>query len=423
MKGGDLNMKIVLILLFIFLSPTAQAENSKEFEEEYNLLEFSDKSKKAVIGRYNDVITFSSVLEREDYAIVDIRLRNEKQLIARVNYQDETFDIKFISIKTGELERLSKGDIQYLHLLFSSLGKDFPTIGGYRHTAVDALLSILNLLEGYPPGEFLNILNEVKKKNDEGWESLCDQIGNTRRGIYIIGDTYHIEEEEIGPCASGDCFGRCGPDCGLPPNPLVQRFTQECFNHDLCARATGEWFGPCTEEWSIAAPGFLFATDCNEIRHDWTVRMRGTSCFEGDCEDIDFVRLYHFSQSDTDFSFVGKSDPHPIDGRKSAYQGQALEENRVSGRWRVAGYMGPECGNQPAGYARGTFTGENYCGEMTMSDVGLWGWYSLDTCTLLGDGSFDGTSEATRDAWNVQLEDLEKHEIKRTRKSLVPAIP
>ncbi|HDZ01278.1 MAG TPA: hypothetical protein ENH52_07435 [Nitrospirae bacterium] len=288
------------------------------------------------------------------------------------------------------------------------------------------MLSTLSLLHSYPPNEFFNVSKEAQKKRirPEAWISLCENIGDEITGTYDIVEEEPITESEIvGPCASDDCFGRCGPGCGTPPHPLIQRFAQGCFDHDLCARATGDWFGPCADEWRAAVDDFLFATNCNEITGDWTVDMTGTTCFEGDCADIYSVKVYHFQSSGR--RFRGTSDPSPYDGRASVYQGRLSNENQISGSWRIPTYMESECGYQSAGYATGTYTGQNTCGEMTMSLDGVWPWYyNYPDCTIAGDGSFSGNSRATRDAWDLNL-NLEDYVEKRVNinKGLAPSSP
>src|SRR2546425_12390852 len=87
--------------------------------------------------------------------------------------------------------------------------------------------------------------------------SLCHSIGQTVTGKYTIGETQYSVEAVCGPCSSGGCLGQCGVGCNGPP-----RFTQECFNHDLCVGATGTILRPCLDEFMAAAPGFFFAPYC-----------------------------------------------------------------------------------------------------------------------------------------------------------------
>ena len=46
------------------------------------------------------------------------------------------------------------------------------------------------------------------------------------------------------------------------------------MNHDLCRRATGKNFGPCSDEWKAAADDFLFAPDCGNVTDVWDDNFR-----------------------------------------------------------------------------------------------------------------------------------------------------
>lgn len=368
------------------------------FTDKDELLEFSRESERAIVGRSPDLgVSFSSVLEDEDFVVADIQLRDEKQLVVKFNYTEKSLDMQFISMETGELVELTEEDLSALHTLNVALLQCLqPKMHGRD---VDVLLSTLGLFEGYPPGELLNV-------SEQGWTSLCDKIGEEITGTYTIWIFPITKKKTVGPCASDGCMGRCGAGCGWNPfgNPAyVQRFTQECFNHDLCTRATGNPFGQCMDEWILAAPGYLGAPDCNEIRGDWTVELTGTSCFDGDCGDIDYsVKVYHFSQEDK--AFEGISDPSSTDGRVSKYNGIFQSGKQIKGKWKIPMYLGPECGDMPLGYASGTFKGDTNCGKMTMSLDGQWGWYYVDDCTFAGYGDFWGDATATRDVRDLNLE-------------------
>ena len=140
----DTKALVILICVF-FLGISAHAQELPGRNHESELLEFSQKSEKAIIGQLPDLgVSFSSVLEKEDYVVVDIRLRGKKQLIDHINYANETFHIKFISIETGELVNLTKEDLQTLHVLNSILTQHI--IGPfYKPRGVaDALQSVTN---------------------------------------------------------------------------------------------------------------------------------------------------------------------------------------------------------------------------------------------------------------------------------------
>ena len=117
------------------------------------------------------------------------------------------------------------------------------------------------------------------------YHSICDWIGYQRRVVYDDdqGNGY-LNIVTIGPCGEGyggagsECMGRCGPGCeadGYSPE-YVQRFTDECAEHDQCARVLGQIWGPCADEWRAAAPGFVAAPDCNNLSGQF-VTYTGTS--------------------------------------------------------------------------------------------------------------------------------------------------
>jgi len=122
------------------------------------------------------------------------------------------------------------------------------------------------------------------------YENICDKKGQVVTGFYILskkesktyncnygdpdivvidrqvmpnGDIQCIEQGIVGDINS-DCIGRCGLGCGWDLFP--ERYTQECFNHDLCTRSTGYIFGlgPCKTEFDIAQEGWTCAEECPE---------------------------------------------------------------------------------------------------------------------------------------------------------------
>ncbi|MBI4690688.1 MAG: hypothetical protein HY754_10565 [Nitrospirae bacterium] len=419
-------IEFVVLVCILTLSVIANAQDLQNVTDNADKLYFSAKSEEKIAGAHSDLgVSFSSVLEKDGYGyvMVDIRLKDKKQLIAKINYKDETFDIKFISLENGKLVRLTKEDLHTFQILNYNLLLHFQTFSMSK--VVDALLSTLNLLGDYPPNEFIDISSIDTQSTT--WTSLCKEIGESYTATFTLSDSSlcgkyencSFDEstmtctctETIGPCESGYCYGRCGDKCSSIGDNLlgnyagIQRFTQECFNHDLCARAEGgRGLGEnCRDEFKLAKGGYFHATNCNEITGDWIIEMTGTSCFEGKCEDTySTQKVFHFSSEDykTYARFSGVSDSSSIDNRVSEYEGtigylSTLFPGWVSGSWQIPTYM-TECSNQPDGYASGTFTGQNKCGEMTMNLEGVWGWYNIDKCTHAGDGSFSGTSTATK---------------------------
>jgi hypothetical protein len=109
--------------------------------------------------------------------------------------------------------------------------------------------------------------------------SLCSEIGDEIWGEYIISKD-DIEEgdkcsdkDNRHPYPSGDvlcreyaqiggdtCLGRCGLECKGPQKVYI--YTKECFNHDLCTRATDNKAGPCLDELLSARVGYVAGLRC-----------------------------------------------------------------------------------------------------------------------------------------------------------------
>ncbi|HET9959081.1 MAG TPA: hypothetical protein VFQ61_31540 [Polyangiaceae bacterium] len=79
----------------------------------------------------------------------------------------------------------------------------------------------------------------------------------------------------------GNCFGRCGADCGGS-----SQFTQACLDHDLCV-TFGHWtwnpLSACDDEFIEAAIDYLAEPDCGgqlAIDYDWA-----GSPYDGKCSE------------------------------------------------------------------------------------------------------------------------------------------
>ncbi len=91
----------------------------------------------------------------------------------------------------------------------------------------------------------------------------------------------------VGPaCYVPPATGRCG-SLGGPDFPIgwVQRFTQECLNHDQCCNFTmisPPIFGrDCEDTFITAIPGFFLAPDCGTTAGDWNGGDTGTCVLTG----------------------------------------------------------------------------------------------------------------------------------------------
>lgn len=200
-------------------------------------------------------ISFSSVEEGPDVVAISLHVGN-KTVLARIDHRDQTVRLHAWSDHTGRLVPLTPSDVAAVRALRASLRRD-PS------PASDALLATLEVLSVHPVNEVVSVETTPRER----WTSLCDRIDETISGTFTIGrrggGPAVVQEAVCGPCGFGGCLGRCGTGCGANPNSAPQRFTQECFNHDLCRQATGDNLGRCRDEFRAAVPGFFFAPDCD----------------------------------------------------------------------------------------------------------------------------------------------------------------
>jgi len=374
------------------------------FVSDVSAVEFTVNTREALVGQHHAFgIEVSSRLQGKATVVVEIHV-DGKQIIARIDYARHTVRISSRGLDSGAPIALTAQDLDRVQRLQTSLA-----LGGSR--VAEALVSTLTWLADYPPDVEVALETDTPEASPrQAWTSICDLIGQSITGHYTAGGETVTVQAVVGPCGVDDaneCLGRCGSAC--QPNPgdpaAVQRFTQECFNHDLCTRATGQILSPCREEFVAASPGYFVATDCAAITGDWTVTTTGTTCFNGQCEPIpgELPTVFHFTSQS--LTFTGVSDPDAIDGQVSQFTGTRSDLDQISGSWQFPTYM-DQCGDAFLGYAQGSFTGQNACGQgLTMTLTGSWPWYSVQQCTPIGIGTVEGTTTATKGAPSVQVND------------------
>jgi len=103
--------------------------------------------------------------------------------------------------------------------------------------------------------------NKEDQRPKKGWTMICNLLGQKNMGKYTDGNDQEIAGEGIVGDKTKRCFGRCGAGC-VPYH--LGTYTQECFNHDLCHRTTGENWGICKDEFMIASDGYIHAPRCKQ---------------------------------------------------------------------------------------------------------------------------------------------------------------
>ncbi len=212
-------------------------------------------------------VAFAALLTLSDQVIIDASVGG-KQIHAEIDYKNKTLRIRSLSKANGASVRLSDKDIIAFQKLRVSLVPSVNT----RNRHGDALTSFVNLM-ATAPAVAIDI-----NTSGPAFTPICGKIGGPGIATYTTGlfrQIIHNDNVTVGPvCYIPPALGRCGAAAGPDPNiGLVQRYTQQCLNHDQCCVATMK--SPpvcgidCFGEFIAAANGFFFAPDCGTTAGTW----------------------------------------------------------------------------------------------------------------------------------------------------------
>ena len=372
-------------------------------------------TQEALVGEDSGLgIRFESRLQAKDIVVLELSI-GDKRITAIIDYGQQSLRISSSSSTNAGPIYLSIPDSENLTRLQGALSIH----GGSR--VQEALISLLTWLDVLGPGAPVDFEPAAGVPSQQSFTSICDFIddGQIHDATYTAKKMTFTVGALVGHCSedsptttnplAGACLGRCGPGCktfafdpGADP-AAVQRFTQECLNHDACTRQTGGGpgkiglIGSCFDEFRAATPGYFFAPDCAAISGAYNVTIDATTCLQGQCNPVSgSLPLFNFTSAS--LSFDGVSTPNG-DGKSSEFKGKRQGLNGISGSWSIPIYMSLCSGTPFLGYAQGTFNGTNACGKSLTIDLsGGWPWYLLPPeCVPEGTGTLEGTSLATQE--------------------------
>jgi hypothetical protein len=215
-------------------------------------------------------LSFAATTTSKDRVVIDTYI-GTKQIHAEIDYNLRRLAIRSLSATSGRSVELSAQDvIAFQNLLAASSALDTRS----RHG--EALASFISLMANAPASAI-----DISGSNVQTFTSICNTIHKPAVATYYtLGGAVH-KSVTVGPvCYIAPALGRCGVGGGPDPGiGLVQRFTQECLNHDVCVGAIGTLL--CVPEFNAAAPGFFFAPDCGTTQGTWTDNRSRTFTLSG----------------------------------------------------------------------------------------------------------------------------------------------
>ncbi|MGH6857932.1 MAG: hypothetical protein ACRECP_09940 [Methylocella sp.] len=266
-------MKIRQILrtLYIALSFLAVNIGLGSYVVAASTLELKETSQEISGKDSESGVAFHASRLAGDRVVVDFYF-GMKRIHADIDYAHHIDIIRSVYRANGLPAALSRQDILAFQKLLGSRFSPRPKIQTSDRLR-DALGSLINLIASAPEGYTLNF--PKGRVTNESFKSICPEIGHIGEASFILGKKFYYKTVLVGPiCYKDPALGRCGRGGG--PDFIigwVQRFTQECLNHDECCEVSGKSPPVCGMEcaaaFDAAEDGFLHAPDCGDTGGNW----------------------------------------------------------------------------------------------------------------------------------------------------------
>jgi hypothetical protein len=236
-----------------------------------------------LVGTYasaTESVGFESVAQPNDVFEVTIKLHG-LVLDGTIDVANHTSSLDGYAAANGGDTQLTEADRKVVE----EFGKVIDARFGADAKGVGNVLSrITSMWSQQSPTVTLN--RRVMGEEGRGWTSICGSVGqiynathdcwsyddwnsNSSQYAYVgyaTGSTYYWRngwstssyDHASWPYEYGDCFGRCGADCGGST-----QYTVDCHNHDGCVRnghsIASLW---CDDEFASASDDWAFAPNC-----------------------------------------------------------------------------------------------------------------------------------------------------------------
>ena len=276
-----------LALIFIVISLSSGGVALAESET----LTLSQHNKDEISGHHISGVNFSARLI-DNIAYIEISI-GHKRIEVRHPYmtRNAQLEIESFDNATGHTVMLDSSDNTALRQTLENLLKVHFT----PELLSGDLLSTMNLLHSWP--STLPVSRSLVPKSTTGVivdelavtpaalsESICSDINNDRNGSVLqwnYGYCYLHPDDNcslgpvkydpvlVGPYPFNPlgCRGRCGRGCigDTEPNNNVDRFTQNCLDHDVCVEKFGYIASNCVYMFENCIDDFRYAPSCTPV--------------------------------------------------------------------------------------------------------------------------------------------------------------
>ena len=201
--------------------------------------------------------------------LVSLQLNGKEFLFTygSVNLNEKHLDSLQLLPNSPENNKKTQADQLALTALYRQLQPQLNQVNPLENgllTSVDFLLNMIPVNGAFSTIDFkkAGATNLIQPK---AFTNTCSQRGTAVSGSFndFFGKKY-TQVKTVGNPASA-CLGRCGSGCVQTSAPQIRKrqYTQQCFNHDLCAGQFGTSFGACSDEFVAASDGYLNAPNCS----------------------------------------------------------------------------------------------------------------------------------------------------------------
>ena len=250
------------------------------------------KTKTKVVGQLKKSGTYFRSEDTQDNILETDVFINNKRINVRVGYGNRMGEIYILGedLYTGEIVGITEGESDVLKQDLQSMLKE-KKIGNSRLER--KLIRTFNLLSSWPSS--MSVILDPTKVTipdecgitfpDGISDNICTEVNDLHTGRYATTDEYcgwakysgvpilkldapTAWMEDVEHSVGGDnCFGRCGRGCiGDPePNNSVNIYTQDCFDHDLCAENEGDLDAGCNWMFIYAVDDFFYGPTCPSL--------------------------------------------------------------------------------------------------------------------------------------------------------------